>query len=372
MKSTRRSFVALTGASVLGAASLRSLSVAAQSAIPSPYTFADGTTLTWSEPWWSDDDSTVAPFADMLTLWSAEADQTTLIVGYFATPTGIDEWIPVHLDLLGLSEDVVAQVAGGGSASVGPGGVVASQMDYRTYLYKAEDESLWGIYFQTVDQINATVVYAPVDKIAAMVGAIQSNIARDGVPVLDGIDGASIQSSLEGSANRLAGETEPIAVSSEVEVGGEYSDSTGNLHVTWPAGWAVVSYNEVGTELANPEQSVVLNLQVVPFEGRSWEQVAQDDSAWLAGDQGPNATLTGPMVTDTGYSFATEGDYGLRLVQGLATANDPENYIRVFAANMEANGAAAQAILTEVQSAVTVNGQAPLQGLDAFIDMSAS
>ncbi|MGN6031250.1 MAG: hypothetical protein ACTHQE_06255, partial [Thermomicrobiales bacterium] len=164
----------------------------------------------------------------------------------------------------------------------------------------------------------------------------------------------------------------PEEAASPAATGGAYTDAAGLLHVTWPEGWTVVSQNEVGTELANPEQTVILNLQVVAVDGRTWDQIAKDDAAWLVGDQGACATMTSTLVTPTGYKFATEGDYGLRLVEGIAADDDLDFYIRVFAGNMEAKGAAALAILQQIQADITVNGRAPLQDLDHFIDMSES
>jgi hypothetical protein len=154
--------------------------------------------------------------------------------------------------------------------------------------------------------------------------------------------------------------------------GGTYTDATGILTVAWPADWTVISKTDVGMELGNPEGTVVLNIAAVAFDGKSWEQVAEADQAWLLDDQGPYKSVTSKVVTPTGYSFATYGQYGLRLVQGVAAEDDLDYYVRVFTGNMGARGKSALMILQQIQAAITINGRVPLQDMDHFIDMQES
>jgi hypothetical protein len=175
--------------------------------------------------------------------------------------------------------------------------------------------------------------------------------------VLGGADGVSIQEQLEAAAP-----------SANAEVG-EYTDGSGFLTVTWTNGWTEIERDDVGIRLTNPAQSIILYPQIVALEGMSWQEAADSDVAYLLDDQGANATISGPEVTESGYSFATDGEYGLRLAQ--ATSSDsPDMYVFVFAANIEVKGADAVALLEEAQAAVTVNGNPPLTGLDAFIDVA--
>ncbi len=367
MKTNRRTILAFAGMSAMGASGLRSLSVLAQSDPASPYTFGDGTVFTWTDPWvYGGQINTDSPYADCVYLWNGQA---TLAAAYFSAPTEINDWVTWHLSTFGRDNTTAPEVAGGSEEVVGADGVTESQAEFRVHIFEDDDKVQWGIYYQTVDQLNATLLFAPITEFASFMESAQASATIDDIPVFADADGVKVQADMESGIGRLPSSD---AADTSAGTGGEYTDATGNLHVTWPDGWTVVSSDDIGTELANPEQTVILNLQAVAFEGRTWDQAAHDDIDWLAGDQGASATLTGPMVTETGYLFATEGDQGLRLVQGMATDNDLDYYVRVFAGNMEANGADALAILEQIQADITVNGQVPLEGADTLIDMSES
>lgn len=360
MKSSRRSFAAVAGASVLGVASLRTLSVAAQS--ESPFTLGDGSVLTWSDPWTLRESGVIDGLGEFAMLISGQA---TLAVGNLSAPMTTDN----VLNAMGI---VATPVSGGESQTMDANGVVVSEVEHLLSVWKDGFDQVFSVLIQIADGVKATSLFAPVEEFAATVESVQAAVALDGVPVLDGFGRDDIQTDLDAGVEMLASGQEPAVAAAQAGIGGEYTDGTGNMHVTWTEGWTIISFNLEGIELQNPEQTVILNMQVSAFDGLGWEEVAQSYMDWLAGDQGPDATMTSHIVTPTGFSFATDGEYGLRLIQGVATADDLDHYISIFTSNMFAEGADAVAILAQIQADIRVNGEAPLQGMEAFIDMSGS
>lgn len=354
MKTNRRTLIAVAGVSALGATSLRGLSAFAQSAPTSPYTFPSGQVLTWAEPWAAGGHNSDA-FVAASTYVHLQQQKTQIFAGVYDAPTDIGAASSAMLDKL-WKEPTLQSVAGGAGGRVGPGNVSISSYAYNVYKFTTTDSLVWGLLVYVANSTDFSMIVGPAETFGDDIASAQSAVQLDGTGILAGIDGAAMQ-------NNVGGTAAPTEESAR-----EYTDATGNLHVTWADGWTVVSHDDVGTELANPEQTVVLNLANISFDGMGWDQVAAADYEWLSGDQGADAVLTPPTVTDTGYTFATDGEYGLRLVQATATA-DPAYYARVFTSHMEAKGADAKAILEQIQANITVNGQAPLQGLDQLIPM---
>jgi hypothetical protein len=78
--------------------------------------------------------------------------------------------------------------------------------------------------------------------------------------------------------------------------------------------------------------------------------------------------VSGPIVTDAGFTFITDGAYGPRMVRAVPSA-DPELYVLIFAANIEP-GADLAALAAEAQ-AIMVNDAPALRGIEGLIAPAA-
>lgn len=362
---SRRTALGLAGIGALSLAGLRSFPAFAQSET-SPYTFPNGKVLTWDTPW-ALGGANGAGFISGSTYLNLaiESRSTGLFVGYYDTSMGIEDAVNALLTTLWGDPALAPNVAGGDEQSVGAGGKVEAESSYRVHKFTTDDGKNWGLYFQLVNKTDFTIVVTLAENIAEDIASAQAAVAVDGAGLLADVKGEEIQADLGG-----AGGTPAETAGGPAAGGGTYTDASGNVTVTWIEGWTVVSQDDRGIELTNPAQSIVVSTQGIAFDGRTWQQAADDEVHHLGDDQGANATVSGPMVTDSGFSFATEGDYGLRLAQGAPTA-DPAMFVLVFAAHITVNGADAVTLLQEAQAAVLVNGNPPLKDLDHFIDMSA-
>ncbi len=349
---SRRTLVALAGGAALSAATLRHAAAAQAS---SPFTFPGGSELSWVAPWEMYSDNYAATvLANSASLQSGNGGE--FLVGYYDAPTTINASAESFLTFLGQEPSPAMNISGGSGPVASPDGTESFSF-HSVYAITLNDEA-WGIHFELVDDLALTVFVAPVAIFAEELASAQSSVMLDGIGVLGRVNGAAIQQQLEEYAGGSAG-------SDSAEVG-EYTDSSGFLHVTWTNGWTVKSQNETGIQLTNPAQSIVLYTEIYPMEGKSWQEMADEDVAFLYDDQGSSATLSGPEVTDSGHAFATNGQYGLRLVQGVGSDN-PDLYVLVFAANMTVSGADALPLLQEAQAAVLINGTPPLVGLENFL-----
>lgn len=109
-----------------------------------------------------------------------------------------------------------------------------------------------------------------------------------------------------------------------------------------------------------------MSAQVVPAEGRTWQQFVDDAVLTLVLDQGASWNGSALDVTETMFTVAMDGQYGVQLIQAM-TSDDPNQVIFVMAHNFEARGDDAQALLKTVQAAVSVNGTPALQGMDSHL-----
>ncbi|MGN6484493.1 MAG: hypothetical protein ACTHMX_08815, partial [Thermomicrobiales bacterium] len=290
---------------------------------------------------------------------------TALLVGFYDTETTIEDGAEAVLTALWGDPTLSPNVAGGSEQTSG-GGAADSTKEFRVYTHATDDGVQWGLYFELVNGTDYTIMIADVPSIADGITSAQTTVQVDGVGVLTGVDGAEVESDITGYLAATSGTDAATATAPET-----YVIPSGNITVTWTNGWTVVSQNEDGIELTDPDKIGILAIGGYANDGKSWKELSEADIAWLADDQGANASLTGPMVTEKGYSFATEGEYGLRLAQATAST-DPAIYIFTFSHSMTVNGAEAAAWLKAAQAAVTIDGAVPLKDLDKFIDMSAS
>lgn len=349
----RRTLFALTAGAALGAGTFGRTMAYAQDGT-SPHTFASGQTLTWIDPWTMDVSGTADTILPNSVLLNG-GDSGEVLIGYNDAPQDINS--VAESILLTVIDDIsMAQIiAGGGGKSVGADGAGETSSSYLVYRVNLEDKS-WGIYIELINEVQVGLLSAPVDIFESKMSSAQASVQIDGVGVFAGIDGAELQRSLEDT---------PVAS----EAVGEFTDSTGLLHVTWTNGWTELARNDEGVELTNPDNSIILYTAGYPTEGLSWQELTDMDVDFLYADQGADATLTGPFVTDTGFSFATDGEYSIRVAQGLPTES-PDLYLLVFAANFAADidPADAVALIQEAQAAVSINGTPALQGLETLIE----
>ncbi|HWV22553.1 MAG TPA: hypothetical protein VNZ58_00030, partial [Thermomicrobiales bacterium] len=122
--------------------------------------------------------------------------------------------------------------------------------------------------------------------------------------------------------------------------------------------------------LTNPAQSIKVYMQRVLFEGQTWEAAAEWVFASYRDDQGANPTTYGPVVTDSRFWYATDGEYGLRLGEGTPS-DDPESFVLVFAADFDDDEVDTTALLQEANAAIRLNDNPPFTALDEFIEVSA-
>lgn len=344
---SRRTLLALAGTSALSVAGLGSTIARAQTSASS-HVFADASELAWAEPWAPMGSSFVGDLlTDSVALSGGKKGE--VLVAYLPTPTSIDEVSASIFKSLELDVSLVSDIGGGSSQGA------EGQMDYRVQMIALEEGTV-GYYAELVNQQQLTIFVSAVPDFASEMTSAQGAITLNGVGILQAVDGSSLQQDFERAlANAATG----------TSTGGEYTDVTGSLVVTWINDWTAQGQDDVGIELTDPTNSIVVYIQTVKIEGASPEQLADSDVAFLLDDQGSNASITGPEFSDSGYSFATNGEYGLRLVQATLTDN-PELYVLTFAADF-AQDADVLALLEEAQAAILINGNIPLDGLDAFI-----
>jgi hypothetical protein len=174
------------------------------------------------------------------------------------------------------------------------------------------------------------------------------------VPVFDGVAGADLQASLENPLQQTA-------------VGGEYTDATGELHVQWNGDWSKLEHNEDGVIITNSQDSVRLYVQTYLLDGLT---IQEDGEQWLAthrDDQGANGVVIASESSDTGFWYATNGDYGVRLGEGVQTP-DPNRMTMVFAADIAVDEADPVALFESVNAGVLVNNAVPFPSLEKFIE----
>ena len=349
---SRRTLMALTGGAALGAGSMGWAVAHAQSGT-SPFTFAGGQVLTWTDPWTFNPTNQVTRIVpDVVALRGGNLGE--VLFGYLDAPQAIDDLANLLLTML-IGDPALAQVvAGGGEQVVAADGTEASQ-EYRVIHLTLEEEA-WGLYLELIDGTALGAFAAPVAVYAAEMESAQASVQIDGVGVFGGSDGAEAQQFLEEAA------------ASAATTGGEYVDASGFVQVVWTNGWTEVERDDEGITLTNPAASMQLFIAGYPLDGKSWQEMADEDVAFLYDDQGASASLYGPTVTDSGHSFVTDGAYGLRFAQGVATDN-PDLYVLVFAANFPAGIDPSDAVLLvqEAQAAVTVNGTPVLLGVEDML-----
>lgn len=83
-------------------------------------------------------------------------------------------------------------------------------------------------------------------------------------------------------------------------------------------------------------------------------------------DQGPEAVGSTPVVDGDILTFATDGEYGLRLGQA-ELVDDPLLVLVLMVRDFEGKGDDATVMLDEVRAAILVNGKQPFPGLETHI-----
>ncbi len=334
----------------------------------SPHALADGREITFADPWSAHEVVTEVGLVDGLMLVS---DSATLTVGYLGTPTSAGEFADAVVAAALPDPSLAPPVAGGASSFVGADGATTSDVEYQINVFTEETGEQTGILVQTVNQIDVTVLVAPIAELGSFITSAQATVAVDGTPVLPGIEGSEIQGDLDASLDGAQPEGTGAAIGTDAAERGEFVDATGGLTISWPADWTVESSNDEGTVIVHPTGAFKIYTSVYALEGATWAEMAQTDVDFLVGDQGPNATVVGPTVTDDGFYFATNGEFGLRLAEGVGIATDPERYILLFVGDSAA-GADPSAIIADVQAAILLNGAAPFQGMATLFEAPAS
>lgn len=347
---SRRNLLLVTGGAALSAGLAKAAASHAQTTSPQ-FTFLTGAELTFTDPWKLYDQNLLADIVpDSAALYSGETAE--VVLGFFDEPQNIDD-VATSLLELALGDPSLAQaIAGGGSTSVKPGGAESS-LEYRLYNLPGEDMVL-GLYIQLVDGVEVGLLGAPVDDFAAQMTSAQESIQIDGVGVFGGAAAAELQQMLE--------DWDSDAIS------GEFTDATGFLNVIWREPWAELERNDEGIKLTSQNDSVVLYIASYPLNGASWEEMAKVDIAFLYDDQGADAKLVGSTVTDDGFAFVTDGQYGLRFAQGSAT-DSPDTYVLTFAADFtpDIDITDAAKLVQDAQAKVKINGAPALHGLEELI-----
>jgi hypothetical protein len=347
---SRRNLMLLAGSGALSAGLASAVTSHAQTTA-STFTFLNGSLLTANDPWQIYDENLVAAVVpDSAALRGGKMGEVAL--GFYDAPQSMDDVATALLTFV-LGDASLAQgISGGGRKSVQPGGAESS-LDFRLYNLTVGDAGM-GLYIQLVNGVEVGLLGAPVADFAAEMASAQESIQIDGVGVFGGAIAADLQETLE-DWNRDASS-------------GEYTDGTGFLHVTWTEPWTELARNEDGIQLTNQDASAGLYIARYPTEGKSWEELAEIDISFLYGDQGPDAKLVGSTVTDPGFSFVTDGKFGLRFAQGSAT-DSPDTYVLTFAADFAADIDIADAaeLVQDAQANVQINGVPALQGLEELI-----
>ncbi|MCO5227111.1 MAG: hypothetical protein M9934_02345 [Thermomicrobiales bacterium] len=344
---SRRSFVLATGVGALGATSLVGRSVLAQSD-DLTYTFPNGSVVKWTEPWTQYDQSSAEKILPGGVAFYG-ANQGELVIGYYDSATSMDDVAADFLTFLGVDPTTNFALMGEDQTEAGADGVIISSKSGRVHGFTVDGDS-WGLYIQLVDETELCLFVAPYNVFAAEMDSVQQSVTLNDVPVFDGVSGQDLQDVLASAGG----------------VGGEYTDDSGFVHVQWIASWTVLEQDEFGIVLANPANSVTLYTQGVAFEGRTWQEEAEIWWYTHFDDQGDNAIDYGLVVTDDGFSYATKGQYGPRLGEGLPTES-PEMYVMVFAADIAVEGADLVALYNEIQAGVQVNGASPFRNAEQFL-----
>jgi hypothetical protein len=348
---SRRNVLLAAGSAALSAGLVSAATSHAQTT-SSTFTFLNGAELTVIDPWKLYDENLVAVVVpDSAALRGGNMGEVAL--GFYDAPQTIDDVATAFLTFAVGDASLAQLIAGGDEETTGANGVVESTSSYRLYNLSVDDTVL-GFYIQLVNEVELSVFGAPVAEFAQEMASAQASIQIDGKGVFGDADAAEFQTLLE--------DWEPGAI------GGEYTDSTGLLHVIWTTKWSEIEKNDEGIVLANQPDSIRLYISRYPKDGLTWAEMADVDVAFMYNDQGADATLIGPTVTDTGFSFVTNGEFGPRFVQGTPTEK-PKTYVLAFAANFEADIDLADAavLVQDAQANVKINGTPALLGLEEMV-----
>ena len=340
---SRRNAVKLAAIGAVGAGSLWKISGSAQEAPASPYLFSNNIELSWVDPW----RSTV--MVDQVTQFLPDAvglvsDNAEVVIGHFDTVTSINDAINSFMTVV---DEVSSEEAGGGESNAG--GV---NTEFRLIIAKLETGDLAGVYVQLIDGVGFTAFGAPVEMFGAEFTSAQSSIMIDGVGIFGGADGADLQQSLEASISRV------------LVPEGEFTDAANHIHVWWTNGWTEVSRDDVGVEVIHPSGSITVGVQVYEVKD-SLSNMAEEDTAWIRDDQGDSPMVLGPVVAEDTFWVATDGQYGIRLLEG-ALVSDPSVYSIVFAHNIEVKGEDAVILFREAAASIWMNDRPAFRNLDQF------
>ncbi len=212
-KITRRSVAALAGFSMVGSRAVAGL---AQTTNES-YAFEDGTVLEWTAPWSKRDTAaTESILPGSVALFNDGGQKGELAAGVYAQPTTIDDAIESFMTLLKQDETTSVGVMGEEVEEAAADGSTVAIETSQLHTILLENES-YGIYFQLMDGLQLSVIVAPVAAFADEFTSAQQSVTWNDTPIFDGAVGADLKAALDEAA---AG-------------GGEYTDASGSLHVSW-------------------------------------------------------------------------------------------------------------------------------------------
>lgn len=329
---SRRQIMALAGFGALSATG-----IARAQSTPTSHIFANGIELSWAEPWTISPVNAVAEvFSESMLLTSN--DGAEVLVGYYEAKVAIDDALTAMLSLV-LGDGVeVVNVAGGSEPTTFEGATVTRE--FRVHKIN-RDGQVGSLFAQLTDGVEMKVLFSPALSIAANMASANDSITLDGFEVFADVSGEDVQQAL-GVA--------------------EYTDALGFLHVAYPDSWIVISHDDIGIELANPAETLIFSVLTEPLSG----DLLEDVPGWFLADQGPNGVGSTPVVDGNVLTFATDGEYGLRLGQA-ELVDDPTLVLVLMVRDFEGTGTEATALLEEVRAAILVNGKQPFPGLEAHI-----
>lgn len=190
------------------------------------HTFGDGTVLSWVAPWSNRGENAVeSTLPGSVSL--GNDNQYEFLVSVFDSPGNLTDVANGMLTFLVSDPALFTAVGGGSSDLVGADGSTLGKLEYQVYVVSVGGEAL-GLYFQLVNELQLTVLVAPVSQFGEGMSSAQSSISINDVAVFADADGADFQQQMVAAVDRLlAGPA----------IGGEYTDALGILHVTWTDDW---------------------------------------------------------------------------------------------------------------------------------------
>lgn len=342
---TRRQMMALAGLGAVGVSGV----ARAQSA-PTSYTFANGNELVWADPWFKLPTEAVSVFLADATMLISGID-AQLLVGYYDEAKTVDDAANDMFSGMFGTAPHPTNLAGGSDQTTVDG--VSQTQEYGIYLINTPEQQTAYFFLLTNGQ-ELKVIYGAPAILGEAVATVQAAVTLNGDPVFADIESADI------------GDVIALAIASDGVTFAEYADALDILHVQYESSWKVISQNEAGIELADPAEPMVFSAQTFKWESGTPEDLFEHVFDFYTQDQGPDVVASTMVVKDGVMEVATDGEYGLRLLQ-VTPSTSPEHFIVILARDFEQKGTEAVAVLEQMQAATLVNGEKPLPGLEAHI-----